>query len=81
LERPRNNRGGLCNKFYAELDFAADRHALSLFLTATSDGQISYKDAMEMDADDLISSFKFYEELNKRKDKGVSFDAIKKAMQ
>jgi hypothetical protein len=36
---------------------------------------------MDMDADDLISSFKFYEELNKRKEKGVSFESIKKAMQ
>jgi len=51
-----------------------------LYLTATSDGQISYRDAMDMDAQDLLSSFKFYEELNKRKEKGVSFEQIKRAM-
>ncbi len=51
-------------------------HVIALFLAQISDGAITYADAKSMSRKEIISSFIFYEEVNKS-EKGVSLTHLR----
>lgn len=72
-----------CRCFYTELDLTKDRHILALYLSAITDGKISYRDAIEMSAKELISSFDFFNIYNREIANGsktLDYQAIKRQL-
>ena len=80
-------RGGNCrplrHTFYAELELFKDRHILALFISTVSEGKVTWRDAMDMTAEELIQTFSFYNTYNKAVEnkQNLNLTKLKQAMQ